>query len=231
MENLLLLHGALGSKEQWGFLADRLADKYEVHVMDLPGHGKRASEEHSFSIPLFAEDVIKFLEKKHISSTHIFGYSMGGYIGVWLALHYPDKIGSVITLATKFAWNKESAASEARMLDAETILKKIPAFAKQLIARHGESNWRGLLQRTGLLMEGLGNRNAIQEDDYARLARPVLLMSGDRDKMISPDETISVFRQIPDAQLAILPGTPHPLEQAGPELLGLLIRKFLHSRS
>ena len=67
----------------------------------------------------------------------------------------------------------------------------------------------------------------LQFQDYAAINIPVLLLLGDRDKMITLEETIAVFNQLPNAQMAMLPGTPHPIEQVDISLLSFLIEKFL----
>ena len=45
--------------------------------------------------------------------------------------------------------------------------------------------------------------------------------------MVTREETIAVFEQLPNAQLAILPGTPHPIEQVDNDLLAFHIRRFM----
>ena len=49
----------------------------------------------------------------------------------------------------------------------------------------------------------------------------------DRDKMVTREETINVFQSLPNAQLAILPATPHPLEQADSSLIAYHLQRFL----
>ena len=59
---------------------------------------------------------------------------------------------------------------------------------------------------------GMGRDNPLKTDDYADIAKPVLLMLGDRDKMVSFDETLAVYKMLPNAQLAVLPNIAHPIE-------------------
>ena len=55
---------------------------------------------------------------------------MGGYVALQLANKHPKYVQKIITLGTKFAWDKETAAKEVKMLNPEKIEEKIPAFAK-----------------------------------------------------------------------------------------------------
>src|SRR5690349_10027502 len=121
MKPLLLLHGALGSADQFDQLNKLLRDKYQVHTLNFSGHGGNPFPEQDFSIPLFALEVLHYMEENRIERPSFFGYSMGGYIAMYLAKNLSHKVESVITLATKFQWDKEIAARESKMLDANAI--------------------------------------------------------------------------------------------------------------
>ena len=176
---------------------------------------------------MFANDVFRYLDDQKILTVNIFGYSMGGYAGMYLARHHAEKINKLITLATKFEWNAEIAAREIKMLDAVKIEEKIPQFAKQLTQRHQPQDWKTLLQKTAELLKNLGEKNTITNEDYKLINTSSLIMLGDRDKMVSLDETLNVYRELPNAQLGILPATSHPLEQADIKMISFMIAKFL----
>lgn len=53
------------------------------------------------------------------------------------------------------------------------------------------------------------------------------VLLGDRDKMVTLDETLAVYKQLPNAQCGVLPGTPHAFEQVNIPLLAQLIKEFL----
>lgn len=226
MEPLILLHGALGSSTQLAPLATLLSDHYDVHSLDLPGHGGTPLPE-QFSMPFFADYVLQYCQDKGLSPVSIFGYSMGGYVALYLARHAPQSVRRVVTLATKFHWDEATAAKEVKMMDPEVIQQKVPQFAQALQIRHSPTNWKDLLQRTADLLTGLGRQNALTAADYPHIACPCLLMLGDRDKMVSLEETVAVYKQLPQGQLAVLPNTPHPLEAASAERIAWMIRQAL----
>lgn len=228
MQHILLLHGALGAKEQLSALANALQGKFHIHSFNFSGHGGRAFPPESFSIPLFSYQIAEYMQENNISQANIFGYSMGGYAAMYLAKHYPGKINTITTLATKFHWDEITAAKEVKMLDASTIQEKVPAFAAQLQKRHAPNDWKEVLEKTKQLLTGLGNQNTLLPEDYTTITTPSLIMLGDRDKMVTLDETVTVYKQLPSAQLAILPGTPHPLEQVDTDLLASFINRFVN---
>jgi len=87
---------------------------------------------------------------------HIFGYSMGGYAAICTALKHPDRISSIMTLATVFDLSPERAQKEAAMLDPGKIELKVPSFAETLKHLHGSEKWKSLLQQKAGMMKVFG---------------------------------------------------------------------------
>lgn len=227
MQHLLLLHGAIGAKDQLRPLADALKNRYMIHTMNFSGHGGTVFPATGFSIPQFAEEIYRYLQEHGITGSSVFGYSMGGYAAMYLAKDHPEAVGRIITLATKFHWDETIAAKEVKMLDAETLLQKFPAFAAQLEQRHQPNDWKDLLVKTRDLLLGLGKKNALGQEDYASIHNTCLLLLGDRDKMVTPEETIAVQKALPNARFQLVPETAHPLEQVKIDQLAALISSFI----
>lgn len=226
MKNLLLLHGALGSSQQMEPLKEALSGKYNVHTLNFSGHGGGEIPAEPFSIGMFAGDIIRYIDNNNIAGTDIFGYSMGGYAALYAALKNPAKIGKIFTLATKFEWSPETAEREVKMLDAEKIKQKVPKFAEELSLRHGQGNWINVLTKTAEMMMALGSDNLLTHEQLGELKNEVLVGIGDRDKMVTLEETIAAYRALPDAKLLILPGTPHPIEQVDVNRAADEIKRF-----
>jgi len=227
MRHLLILHGAIGAKDQFSALAAGIGDTFKVHLFNFSGHGGNRDTDEAFSIDLFAKEVIEYLDANGIARVAVFGYSMGGFVGMYLAKNYPQRIEKLITLATKFYWDKATAEKEIKMLDPDKIEQKLPEFAKTLSHRHGPNDWKALLRKTADLLISLGENNPLKNKDFQDITRPVLIMIGDRDKMVGLDETVTIFKAVPGAWLAVLPSTPHPIEQADMDIILFNIRRFL----
>ncbi len=221
MQNLLFLHGAIGSSKQFDALLPLLKEKFYVSTLNFSGHGGTSIPTGEFCIELFAQDVLNYLNGNNIQTIDIFGYSMGGYVGLYLAKHHPERVGKVFTLATKFNWTVESATKEVAMLNAEKIEAKVPAFAKALQQMHGAENWKIVLSKTAEMMVALGNQPTLGLNDFAGIEHSVLVSVGDKDTMVSLEETISVYRQLKNADLLVLPQTQHPFEKVNPEIIYL----------
>ena len=227
MKSLLLLHGAIGAKDQLEPLAELLKNDYHIHTLNFDGHGGAAMPSEPFSIPLFAKNVNDYCITASITNVDVFGYSMGGYVAMYLAKQSPSLINKIVTLATKFHWDEAISSKETKMLDAGVIAQKVPAFATQLQQRHAPNDWTQVLDKTKDMLLQLGRQNTLQLNDYASIQTPSLIMLGDKDKMVTAEETLAVYRALLTVQLCILPGTPHPLEQVDMSLLAYHITRFL----
>ena len=75
MEHLLLLHGAIGAKDQLQPLAKELSEHYIVHSINFSGHGGTDFPNEPFSIQLFANEVLQYLLQNDITQTNIFVYT------------------------------------------------------------------------------------------------------------------------------------------------------------
>lgn len=228
MTPLILLHGAIGAAAQLAPLANQLSSSHHVHAINFYGHGGEPIAERPYSIHGFAEQLAAFIDNLNASEPiNIFGYSMGGYVAMYAARYLNAGIGRIITLGTKFHWDEATAAKECRMLQPDVIEQKVPAFAQQLAGRHQPQPWKTVLMKTAEMLQQMGNQNPLNIEDYKNILQPSLIMLGDRDKMVTRAETFSVQEQLPNAQLAILPGTPHPIEQTDTGMLAWHINNFL----
>jgi pimeloyl-ACP methyl ester carboxylesterase len=225
MKQILLLHGAIGSKNQFDALAKSLENQYEIHSLNFSGHGGAAIKE-AFSIEQFAAEILAFLDQNQIVQIDIFGYSMGGYVALYLAKTHPERIGRIFTLATKFEWTPEIVQREIKMLNADKIAEKIPTFASELEKRHLPNDWKLVLKQTAEMMIGLGNHNPLSPDDFKTIENRTRIAIGDKDMMVTLEETIAVYRNLPNATFSVLANTQHPIEKVNVERLAYEIESF-----
>ncbi|UWX60639.1 alpha/beta hydrolase [Chryseobacterium oranimense] len=225
MKNLLLLHGALGHSDIFKPYERELSKYFNIHTLLFSGHGNTALPENGISIQKYTEEIKDYLEKENLNDVCIFGHSMGGYAALCFALRHPERINSIMTLGTKFNWTEEQALKESKMLDPETILLKVPQYAEQLDKQHG-SKWKQLLPAVADLMVYLGRNPVLNESSLWAIDIPVQIMTGDKDNMVSIEESVSAYKSIPNAKLAILPDTKHPMEKVRPNLLFDLMKDF-----
>lgn len=211
MKNLLLLHGALGYGGQFDALRPLLEQDFKIYTPTFSGHGGTNVPE-KLSIHNYALEISEYIKQNIEGEVNVFGHSMGGYIALYIAANNLVPIHKIMTLGTKQLWSPEIAKGETRMLNTEKLKEKVPAFAKHLEKIHG-SNWELLSQKTADMLVDMGDNPPLTDESYKKIEIPVQLSIGDGDKMVSLEETIEVFRKLSNANLLVMPKTPHPYEQ------------------
>jgi pimeloyl-ACP methyl ester carboxylesterase len=226
MEPLILLHGALGAATQLEALMAALSHQYEIHSFNFSGHGGRELPADGIQMEDLSNELVQWISDKGLIKPHVFGYSMGGYAAMLACKQHPGLLGKLATLATKWHWDMATAAKETKMLQPDIVAAKVPAFAASLAQRHAPTDWKALMKATADMMCQLGEAPPLQAADFTTIDIPCLLLLGDRDKMVSWEETNAVYQQLPKAHMAVLPGTPHPLEQVDVTLLAYMLQRF-----
>jgi len=229
MQKLLLLHGALGSAQNLQSLAIELQNDFEIYMLTFEGHDGGDIPTNDFTIARFADDAIAYLNQNSIAEISIFGYSMGGYVGLYLAKHFPERITKLYTLATKLNWTVEGAIKETAMLNPTIIKEKVPKYAAALEQLHG-SNWEIVMQKTAQMMLDLGKNPILNQTDFEKITIPVLISVGDKDAMVSIEETVIAYRKLVNGQLNVMPNTVHPIEKVNVAELAHQIKRFVLSQ-
>ena len=230
MNNVLLLHGAIGAMSQFTELEKFLVNDFKVHSLNFPGHGGEPVPAEPFSIKMFAEDILRYLDSNGMEKISIFGYSIGGYAVMYLARYSPNRVGKIFTLATKFLWNEEISEHEVKMLNYDKIKEKVPAFALELGNRHTPQDLKTILNKTAEMMINLGKHNELKSEDYLLINPDVLVGIGDRDKTVTLNETVDVYKALPNGRLIVLPNTPRPFEGIETNRLADEIKRFFKKK-
>jgi pimeloyl-ACP methyl ester carboxylesterase len=215
-ETLLLLPSMLGAiTTEWRNFERTLAADYRLIHMDLRGHGRSENKAPDLKPDRMAQDIVGLLDHLQVQRAHIAGYSLGGYLGLMVALGQPRRVQTVSAHATKFYWNKEAAAKMRSQLDPDQMSKKVPAYADQLVQLHGARHWRELVRHAADLVSYLVN-NGLTENMIGRLQAPVLISVGERDEMVPLLEAARLSRVLPNGELLVLPGVRHPFNSIRP---------------
>lgn len=212
LKNLVLLHGALGSRKQMESLKNILSNEYRILNPDLYGHGLLSEMHHDFGIPLMAHDLEKFLTENELTNVHVFGYSMGGYVALFHNILYPDRINKIICLGTKFHWTPLFAAHETQNLKPSWLSENAPKFAQLLQKRHGDF-WSQMVNQTAQMMLNLGEQPLLDNLLLSKVKASCLILRGDQDTMVNAEETQWAARCIPKAVTGIVEQSPHAIEK------------------
>jgi pimeloyl-ACP methyl ester carboxylesterase len=92
---LLILHGFLGSGDNWISLGRKFAEYYEVHLVDLRNHG-RSFHDDEMNFEVMTEDIINYCTHYKLDNVNIIGHSMGGKLAMFLAMEYPELLAKIV---------------------------------------------------------------------------------------------------------------------------------------
>ncbi len=225
---ILLLHGALGSKKQLNSLKNNLSEKFEVYDLDFSGHGGNSVDK-EFSIQLFTENVVQFLEENGLDKIDVFGYSMGGYVALNVAKANPKLMNRIMTLGTKFDWTMESAKREVKMLNPEKIEEKVPKFAEKLKKDHYPEDWKKVMKSTASMMIGMAEEKRLTDSDLRFIGNEVLVGIGEKDEMVTLEESKKASKELPNGRLKIIEELRHPIALADANLLARTFEEFIEN--
>lgn len=93
---LIIIHGLLGSLDNWQTLAKRYADHFQVYTIDVRNHGK-SPHSPDFSYDLMVKDLEDFYEHHTIEKANIIGHSMGAKIAMNFALSNPSNVETLVS--------------------------------------------------------------------------------------------------------------------------------------
>ncbi len=96
-QHIIILHGLLGSLDNWQTIAKQLADTYQVYIVDQRNHG-RSPHTDDMSYELLAQDMQEFCTQHQIAKTTLIGHSMGGKVAMLLALQKPALVEKLIVV-------------------------------------------------------------------------------------------------------------------------------------
>lgn len=242
---LLLLHGFTGQGSHWAAVEPLLGAQHHLICPDLVGHGRAPAPTDlaRYTMPAVAQELIALLDELGVAKVDLLGYSMGGRLALYLALHYPERFGRVV-LESASPGLATAAERTARQQSDEALAERIEREGMASFVAHWESLplWASqaslpaeVRQRlhqqrlehnpTGLANSLRGMGTGVQPNLWPRLAElkmPVTLVVGELDhKFVAINEQMAA--QIKSAVLHIIPHAGHTVHLEQPESWGALV--------
>lgn len=222
---LVLLHGGgdtIGTS--FGQILPLLAASRQVIAFEQQGYGHTADiAERPFSFEQSADDAAALLDHLHVGSADLFGFSNGGTIALQVAIRHPERVRKLV-LASALA-NRGGAYPWLWEAMDNAKLENMPVELQEeylKVAPHPE-NLRLFHDKAAQRMREFRD---IPAEAIGTIAAPALVVVGDAD-VIRPEHAVELFRQLPHARLAVLPGTDHLQVTARTAWLAPMIDAFL----
>ena len=211
---LILLHGNGEDHTYFDHQIDVFAQHYHVYALDTRGHGQTPRGTRPFTIRQFADDLLAFMDARHIERAHLLGFSDGGNIAIIFALRYPERVDRLILNGA----NLDTAGVKRRIqIPIEIGYRIARLFAKRSTSAQQHADLLGLMV----------NDPNIPVESLARIQAKTLVIAGTND-MIKERHTRLIAANIPDAQLVIIQGN-HFIANKQSEAFNRAVLHFLRA--
>jgi 3-oxoadipate enol-lactonase len=215
-----------------------LADRYRVIRYDLRGHGGSPVVPGPYSVADMADDVRHLLDELRVDRFAYAGVSLGGAIGLQLAVSVPDRVSRLVVMASAARFpdppSWKARAERVRAEGTEFLVPSrigawvTPGFAES----RPEETQRLLGMLRGTPREGYAACCETIEsfdvrDRLSEITAPTLVIAGADDPATPPDTVREVADGIRDARFVVVPQASHLLNAEQPEAVTAEIRRFL----
>lgn len=236
---LLLLHGLFGSGSNFGTIQRQLSGQHRVLTFDLRNHG-RSPHAPGMDYSTQALDVLETLEALGLQETAVLGHSMGGKVGMALALAAPARVSRLLVAdisPVPYPPNFRTIAAAMQALPLTPGLTRADADAALEAAMPHEAARLFLLQnlrfgaapawRIGLddIVAGLPDIEGWQAE--GRYEGPVLSLGGERSDYVMPEHRPAFRTRFPAVRFSTLHGAGHWLHADAPEAFLTAVHGFM----
>jgi 3-oxoadipate enol-lactonase len=234
---VVVLSNSMGATlEMWDPQIPVLAEHLRVVRYDHPGHGGSTVDDatDAAGIEGFGRQVLTFLDNLEVDRFSFCGLSLGGMVGMWLAVNAPERLDRLVLCATS-----AKAGPPQPFLDRAQAVRDGGVevlgdgalgmwFTPGYVDAHpgaGLLFWR---MRTQLQAEGYAQACEAAagfdfQDRLADITAPTLILAGANDLAITEEHAAALERGIPGARLVVIPDAAHLLNIEQPETVSALI--------
>ena len=242
-EPLLLIAGFACDHIVWSMIDSALASRYRVTVFDNRGVGQSTPPDGPYGIHHMAEDAAGLLKALGVSSAHVAGHSMGGQIGIALALAYPEMVRSLMLIASTAKSDEHGKAiievwgELPGLVDPETSARLIfpwiytnafyekPDAIAQLMKMVLNNPFPPTAEAIHFQSRAISEFDAQDRLDGIRC--PTLVLAGEKDILLPPSCSERLARGISGADLCVLEKTGHGLLIESPQVVSAAMIDFL----
>jgi len=222
---LVLIHGLSDSSALWAPLMPKLSRHYRTIALDIRGHGESQKPNMPYSIQLFSEDLLCFLQKLKLPNAHVLGFSLGAAVALQLALDHRERICSLILLSP-FSYNDPDLRQNLERLRESVARGGLPAFfdeAIRLVVTHEyiSTNADAIAQMkkecvrinspAAILRTIDACMNFNVKDRISQISHPTLVISGREDAMSPIHLAKQIHRSIKGSEWKVIEGVGHNL--------------------
>jgi pimeloyl-ACP methyl ester carboxylesterase len=217
---LVLMHGGLVDARFFAPNLDALAERFHVYTPERRGHGHTPDVDGPITYQLMADDTIAFLATVVGEPADLVGHSDGAFVAMLVAMQRPELVKRLVMISGGF--NKSGEAAPDAQWDVDQIFEFLgPTYGE--VSPDGIDHFKVVATKIGEMAAREPNLRAA---DLADVPQRALAMFSD-DDLVTMTHVVEMYDALPNAELAVVPGTSHFLTQEKPALVNAIVLDFL----
>ena len=243
-ETIVFGHSLLFSGRMFDDQIAELKDHYRCVTFDFRGQGKSQVTQSGYDMDTLTEDARQVIERLGCAPCHFLGHSMGGFVGIRLAVRQPKLVKSLILVNTSA--DSEAAANLpkyrllnfiARWVGAWAVASNVmpiffgPKFLSDPARKQARIKWRQEIVANHPIGVTRAVKGVITREDVNdllnKIRAPTLIIAGEQDVPLPPEKSKRMHACIPNSRLVIIPNAGHMAPVEEPEAVNAAVKEFL----
>jgi 3-oxoadipate enol-lactonase len=212
----LMFSNSLGTThELWSAQVAGLASAFRVILYDTRGHGGSDAPKGPYTLEMLGLDALAILDAAGAPRAHVCGLSLGGLTAMWLGVHAPDRLESLILASTAarignaLLWQERIELVKSSGLQPLATAAMDRWFTGAFRAAHPDiiDRYRQMLESCpadGYVSCCAVLRDADLRDEIGGIAVPALVIAGTHDPVTLPADADEIRTRIHNARLVLL---------------------------
>jgi pimeloyl-ACP methyl ester carboxylesterase len=219
-EPLVLMHGGLVDARFFEPNLAPLAEKFHVYTPERRGHGHTPDVEGPITYQLMTDDTIAFLETVVGKPADLVGHSDGAFIAMSVAMQRPELVNRLVLISGGF--NKSGEAMPEMEWNVEQITQFLGSAYGE-VSPDGEAHFPVVATKIG---EMAATEPNLDVSELGKVTQRTLVVFSD-DDLMTLSHAVQMYDTLPNAELAVVPGTSHFLTQEKADLVNKIVLDFL----
>lgn len=231
---LLLIGGLSSDSATWSLILENLKKCFKVIIFDNRGAGRTKDSGGPFDIGVMAKDSVMLLDRLKIEKATILGHSMGGYIAQEAAITYPERVERLILESTSAETSERNKFLFTNLIKLYENDSTYEVFLKEfMVWLFTPEYFNDKKKRDEFINYILSYPHRQSPEDFKRqveaytgyssterlekIQAETLVLSGEKDMLITPEETSFLASRIANAEMKYIAGAAHSIQTESPE--------------
>jgi pimeloyl-ACP methyl ester carboxylesterase len=235
---LVLVNGLAEQQESWFFNVPFWRHDFEVHTPNLVAYDgaalhRRINEGLPISVDFLVDQLHHYLaEYVQTPPYNLVANSMGGKVAVEFAVRYAEQVDRLVLLCPSGLADQEilPVVEGVRRSDMQAVVDSVffdPRCVPTSLGEYYKKQVKNRRWRTGLLRTVRGTMDHRVRDLLPRVEQPTLLVVGQQDRIVDPQQAVEAASLLPRGRLVMLPRCGHAPQIEAADAVNRLVSAFL----